>query len=81
VGTDADIAIFDPAASGIISKASIRTAAGYSPYEGLAYRGAPVMTILRGWVIAERGTFTGRRGSGRVLACGESGIFERHQGD
>ena len=74
-GTDADIAIFDPAASGFISKASIRTAAGYSPYEGLAYRGAPVMTILRGRVVAERGGFSGARGAGTFLECGVSEIF------
>ena len=75
VGTDADIAIFDPAASGIISKASIRTAAGYSPYEGLAYRGAPVMTILRGQVVSEKGGFSGARGAGKFLGCGASEIF------
>ena len=74
-GTDADIAIFDPSASGIISKTSIRTAAGYSPYEGLAYRGSPVMTILRGRVVAERGECSGARGAGTFLECGVSEIF------
>jgi len=74
-GTDGDVTLFDPTASGRITKSSIRTVAGYSPYEGFGYEGAPVATILRGEVIAERGTFTGRPGSGRFLACGESGIY------
>ena len=77
-GADGDIAIFDPAASGVISKSSIRTAAGYSPYEGLAYRGAPVMTILRGQVVAEKGEFTGARGAGKFLECGVSEIFSEY---
>lgn len=80
-GTDGDVVIFDPGASGVISKSSIRTAAGYSPYEGFEYVGAPVATILRGKVIAEHGAFTGRRGSGHFLACGLSGIFGRIRGD
>lgn len=79
-GTDGDVTIFDPGASGTISKFSISTAAGYSPYEGFEYEGAPVATILRGEVIAERGVFKGRRGSGRFLACGESGIFRERRG-
>jgi len=77
-GTDADIAIFDPEASGFISKSSIRTAAGYSPYEGLAYRGAPVMTILRGRIVAEKGGFSGARGAGTFLECEASELFSEY---
>jgi dihydropyrimidinase len=74
-GTDADVVVFDPNSSGVISKATIKTAAGYSPYEGLVYQGAPVMTIFRGKVVAEKGEFVGTRGAGRFHACGKSEIF------
>jgi dihydropyrimidinase len=78
-GTDGDVVIFDPYASGTISKDTIRTKAGYSPYEGFGYQGVPVMTILRGVVIAESGNFVGTRGSGRFLHCREPGIFKDYK--
>jgi dihydropyrimidinase len=74
-GADGDVVVFDPRAYGVISKSSLRTAAGYSPYEGFRIEGRPVMTILRGRVIAEDGEFTGTRGFGRFVPCGASAAF------
>jgi dihydropyrimidinase len=74
-GSDADIVLFDPLSSGFISKNSIATAAGYSPYEGFEYSGSPIMTILRGMVIAEDGSFKGEKGYGRFVPSGLPGPF------
>ena len=39
----------------------------YTPYEGLAVTGWPVMTILRGKVVAEEGKILGEPGDGAFL--------------
>ena len=74
-GTDADITIFSPETDGVLSADTVRTEAGYTPYEGISYSGAPVMTILRGNIIIENGIFTGSCGAGRFLPCGASSVY------
>jgi dihydropyrimidinase len=39
----------------------------YTPYDGLALRGYPTMTIARGQVICEHGEFVGDKRRGRFL--------------
>jgi dihydropyrimidinase len=39
----------------------------YTPYEGLSVTGWPVMTILRGKVVAEEGKILGNTGDGKFL--------------
>ena len=39
----------------------------YSPYEGMALRGFPEITMLRGKVIQRDGEFLGKKGDGRFL--------------
>jgi len=46
--------------------------ADYTPYEGLAVTGWPVMTILRGKVVAEEGKILGEPGDGSFLRRGLS---------
>jgi dihydropyrimidinase len=74
-GSCADIALFDPEASGIVDRSGIRTAAGYSPYEGLPYFGKAVLTISRGRVVAKNGDFVGEKGRGKFTPCGPSSVF------
>lgn len=52
-GSDADLVIFDPQRTGVISTVSLHENVDYSPYEGFKYTGYPVMTILRGELIAK----------------------------
>ncbi len=76
-GTDADITVISPDAEGIISSETVNTLAGYTPYDGVRYRGAPSMIILRGEIIVENGIFCGKRGGGRFQACRESEVFQQ----
>jgi dihydropyrimidinase len=69
-GSDADIVLFDPECSGKISKKTIATASGYSPFEGFEYHGSPIATISKGRLIVEGGLFKGEKGAGRFLPCG-----------
>lgn len=39
----------------------------YTPFEGWRLKGWPVLTILRGSIIAEDGEVVGRRGGGRFI--------------
>lgn len=51
VGADADLIVFDPAATWRIDRRRLRTSAGWDPYEERDIRGRVVMTILRGRVV------------------------------
>ncbi|WP_024531381.1 dihydropyrimidinase [Serratia fonticola] len=66
-GADADVVIFDPRQSAVISHARLHDNADYSPYEGFQCQGAPVLTMCRGEIVARNGEFTGRQGYGQFL--------------
>ncbi|WP_196061786.1 MULTISPECIES: dihydropyrimidinase [unclassified Serratia (in: enterobacteria)] len=66
-GADADVVIFDPRQSTVISHARLHDNADYSPYEGFQCQGAPVLTMCRGEIVARNGEFTGRQGYGQFL--------------
>ncbi len=74
-GTDADIVVFSPDKEGTLSAATVKTMAGYTPYDGFRYFGAPVMTISRGKIIVVGDNFLGDRGTGRFLRSGESSVY------
>ena len=67
VDADADVVIFDPEREVMISRASLHENCDYSPYEGYQLKGYPVLTMLRGRVIARDGEFVGGSGGGRFL--------------
>ena len=67
-GSDADVVVLDPATRWTLSASRLHMGADWSPYEGWEVQGAPVVTMLRGEVIAERGEFCGRSGQGRFLS-------------
>lgn len=48
VGSDADIAVLDPKASGTITAAASHSACGYNPYEGVRTQGRIERVFLRG---------------------------------
>jgi dihydropyrimidinase len=48
VGKDADLVVVDPELERVVDPARLESFADYSPYEGMALKGWPVMTILRG---------------------------------
>jgi dihydropyrimidinase len=65
-GSDADIAILDPARRGKIRKEDLHES-DYSPWEGHEIFAWPVVTILRGKVMVEGGRYFGAPGCGQYL--------------
>ncbi len=72
VGSDADLALWDPTRRETLRQEILHHGADYTPWEGFAVTGWPVVTICRGEVVAEAGRVTGTRAHGRHLARGPS---------
>jgi dihydropyrimidinase len=53
VGSDADLVVVDLSRDVTVGKEHLNTRAGWSIMEGRTYHGWPVMTLLRGRVVAE----------------------------
>src|SRR4029077_15190553 len=73
IGSDADIAIWDPAIEKRIDYSMMHDAVGYTPYEGHVYKGWPEIVTSRGRIVVDGGALTLARGSGQVLARGVPG--------
>jgi dihydropyrimidinase len=69
IGTDADIAIWDPEREVTISQAMLHDAMDYTPYEGMRVTGWPVITLSRGEVVWADGEVKGEPGRGQFLPC------------
>ena len=67
VGYDADLVIFDPNAQRTLSTAVLHENVDWTPYDGFEVTGWPSVTISRGEVIVENGTFTGSAGRGQFV--------------
>jgi dihydropyrimidinase len=65
-GSDADLALIDPSIRKVLTKDDFHVT-DYSPWEGWEVAGWPVITILRGKVIADRGKLLGSTADGRLL--------------
>ena len=72
VGMDADIAIWDPQRVVTISQALLHHGSDYTPYEGIAVRGWPVTTIVRGRVVVGDGALEAQAGVGGHVARSRS---------
>ena len=70
VGRDGDIVIFDPEVTRTIRAVDLHHSSDYTPYEGLAVRGAVRDVVIRGNDVIRDGRFVGRRGAGRFLERG-----------
>ncbi|MEE8497627.1 MAG: dihydroorotase family protein [Acidimicrobiia bacterium] len=66
-GSSADIVLVDPNKKVEPSDAHMESKAGWTPYDGWELKGAPVMTMLRGTVIAKDGVVLGEPGFGRHI--------------
>jgi dihydropyrimidinase len=69
VGSDADIAIWDPDMQITVTAGMLHDNVGYTPYEGRQLRGWPITVLSRGRVIVEGGSLAAARGSGAFLPC------------
>ena len=76
VGSDADIAVVDMGATGVLNDDECYTKVKWSPYSGRTYRGRVVMTIARGDIVMNDGKVAARPGRGRFVT-GSAGA--KHQ--
>lgn len=67
VGSDADIVLVDPSATYILHNEDMHSKAGWTPYDGMRVTGRPVMTLVRGTVVAEHGKLIAEPGVGRFI--------------
>ena len=67
IGSDADIAIWDPEHEETISQGLMHGGADYTPYEGLKVKGWPVTTIVRGKAVVRDGQLVGEADAGEYL--------------
>jgi dihydropyrimidinase len=68
VGSDADIAIWDPSRKLTIAQNLMHGGCDYTPYEGIAVTGWPVSTMLRGKFVVRDGKLVGKAGDGAYVA-------------
>ncbi len=69
VGSDADLAIWNPERRVTVTAGMIHDNTGYSPYEGRTLTGWPETVVCRGRVIVREGKLLAERGSGVFLPC------------
>jgi dihydropyrimidinase len=67
VGSDADLAIWDPDKKVTISQDLLHDAMDYTPYAGMEVTGWPVITLSRGRVVCRDMQFTGEAGYGQYI--------------
>jgi dihydropyrimidinase len=68
VGSDADLVVWDPQSTSMISAASQWQRGGHTIYEGLSLHGAPRLVFSRGEVVFENGRIEAHPGRGIYLA-------------
>src|SRR6266540_3206491 len=66
-GSDADIVIFNPNRTQILSSGTHHMKVDYNPYEGRTVTGVTETVLSRGRIVIEDGTFVGRAGAGGFL--------------
>jgi dihydropyrimidinase len=67
-GSDADIVIYDPGATQVISAATHHMAVDYSAYEGMTVTGKVQTVLSRGEIVIDGGEYHGSTGHGRFLS-------------
>ena len=66
-GADADIVVWDQEHQQTLSAKTLPMNCDYNPYEGRVVTGGAETVLSRGRVVVDKGTFTGKPGSGRFL--------------
>jgi dihydropyrimidinase len=80
VGSDADLAIWNPELEKRVDASMMHDATGYTPYEGHVYKGWPEVVISRGRVVVDGGKLHAERGSGRFIPRGRPGPLDKAGG-
>lgn len=74
-GSDADIVVYNPSASHVLSAATHHMNLDYSVFEGAEMGGAVETVVLRGEVIVDDGEFVGASGRGEYLPRGTNSLL------
>lgn len=72
IGSDADLAIWDPTITKTISWDMLHDNVGYTPYEGRVVTGWPVTVISNGNIIVSENKLLVKPGFGNFIACSTS---------
>ncbi|MFL5687570.1 MAG: dihydropyrimidinase [Chloroflexota bacterium] len=70
VGRDADLVLFDPAATRTVRASDLHHTSDYTPYEGMSVTGTVRDVFVRGRAVIRTGAFVGRRGAGAYVERG-----------
>jgi dihydropyrimidinase len=70
IGSDADLAIWDPDRQVTLTNEVMQHGVDYTPYEGMTVTGWPVTTLCRGTVVCDAGRITAETGHGVFLPRG-----------
>jgi dihydropyrimidinase len=82
IGADADLVVWDtftPGHERIIRNDDLHHDVDYTPYEGLAVRGWPALTLSRGEVVWDGAQPHGPVGRGQFLRCGLPALLPRRR--
>lgn len=69
-GSDADLVIWDPAATRLVQAASLHMATDYSPFDGMEITGWPETVLVRGKLVVDRGHLVDARPQGLPVDAG-----------
>jgi dihydropyrimidinase len=69
-GSDADVVIYDPAATDTISATTHHMNVDYSAFEGMSVTGRVDTVLSRGQAVIDGGAFVGRTGHGQFVRRG-----------
>lgn len=72
VGSDADLALWDPTRKEVLRQEILHHGADYTPFEGIEVTGFPVRTILRGQTLVADGNLHKGKGIGQYLKRAKS---------
>jgi dihydroorotase (multifunctional complex type) len=67
-GSDADMVVVDFEKERTLNNDELYTKVKWSPYAGWRVKGTPVLTTVRGKIVAENGKVVGERGHGKYIA-------------
>ena len=67
VGADADVVLVDLNKEYTVDAAKFHSVVKHSPFNGFAVKGAPVLTMVRGTVVAENGEVVAQPGHGKMV--------------
>ena len=74
VGSDADVVIYDPKKSFVVSAGNMHSKVDYTIWEGKQISGYPIMVFSRGRLVYKEGSFVGSPGWGNFIKCGRHKI-------